>query len=429
MAQITIHPIIYPGFRRSDGTYAVRLRVTVNRKSRQISTSIFARPEQLTRSLRPKDRELSRQIDELVQRMRRSVQDIDPVIVPSLTVDDVIRYMEAKTKSESFCLDFFEFSRKVIGQKAARNKKSAANYQCAVRAFADFCGTDKLDINKMTSSLMRRFEDHLCSKYGEGARAVSLYTSSIAYIHAQARRLHNNEESGSELIRNPFEFYKPKKQKPAPHRALSADGIQKLINAYPTMQNNDRLTAAMFLFSFATMGMNLIDIYSAEKPDKSGVIVYQRSKTKDRRYDNAEMHVLLDKRVEPIVKEFGPIVKEFGGRNRMLFRFEATYSSYVTFYQAVCRRIGRAAKAAGITEHVTFYSARHTWATTAYKIGIEKGVINDCLCHIDEAMKVTDIYIEKDWDRLWEANRRVLDCFDWSPLSELVGPGSEKIEQ
>ena len=86
------------------------------------------------------------------------------------------------------------------------------------------------------------------------------------------------------------------------------------------------------------------------------------------------------------------------------------------------RHLPLAARSAGVQERVTFYTARHTWATLAYKIGIEKGIINDCLCHIDEAMKVTDIYIEKDWERLWEANRRVIDCFDWTPLSKLVEP-------
>ena len=93
------------------------------------------------------------------------------------------------------------------------------------------------------------------------------------------------------------------------------------------------------------------------------------------------------------------------------------------------RYFDRAVKACGVEEHVTFYSARHTWATVAYRIGIEKGIINDCLCHVDQAMKVTDIYIEKDWERLWAANSKVMDCLDWTPLSKLVCPGTEGIEQ
>lgn len=29
-------------------------------------------------------------------------------------------------------------------------------------------------------------------------------------------------------------------------------------------------------------------------------------------------------------------------------------------------------------------------------------------------MKVTDIYIAKDWKVMWRANEKVLDLFDWS---------------
>ena len=67
-----------------------------------------------------------------------------------------------------------------------------------------------------------------------------------------------------------------------------------------------------------------------------------------------------------------------------------------------------------ITEPLTFYSARHTWATLAYSAGIDKAIINDCLCHVDSSMRVTDLYIAKDWEVMWKANEKVLSLFDWS---------------
>jgi hypothetical protein len=62
---------------------------------------------------------------------------------------------------------------------------------------------------------------------------------------------------------------------------------------------------------------------------------------------------------------------------------------------------------------VTLYSARHTWATTAYEVGVGKEIINDGLCHVDRDMKVTDIYIKKDWSVIWRANEKVLARFNW----------------
>ncbi len=56
-----------------------------------------------------------------------------------------------------------------------------------------------------------------------------------------------------------------------------------------------------------------------------------------------------------------------------------------------------------------FYISRHSWATLAVnKVGIDKYAVHAALNHIDEAMKVTDIYIERDFKIENEANLKVL---------------------
>lgn len=56
------------------------------------------------------------------------------------------------------------------------------------------------------------------------------------------------------------------------------------------------------------------------------------------------------------------------------------------------------------------YIARHTWATIAINdVGIDKYTVHTALNHVDETMRVTDIYIKKDWSNIDNANRRVLD--------------------
>ena len=57
-----------------------------------------------------------------------------------------------------------------------------------------------------------------------------------------------------------------------------------------------------------------------------------------------------------------------------------------------------------------YYAARHSWATLAVnKVGIDKYTVHSALNHIDEAMKVTDIYIERDFEPENEANRLVME--------------------
>lgn len=56
-----------------------------------------------------------------------------------------------------------------------------------------------------------------------------------------------------------------------------------------------------------------------------------------------------------------------------------------------------------------FYAARHSWATIAVnKVKIDKYTVHAALNHIDESMKVTDIYIKRDFVAENKANQKVL---------------------
>ena len=54
------------------------------------------------------------------------------------------------------------------------------------------------------------------------------------------------------------------------------------------------------------------------------------------------------------------------------------------------------------------YTARHTWATIAHKIGISKDVISLALGH-EFGCKTTGIYIDYDLEQIDKANRKVID--------------------
>ncbi len=70
-------------------------------------------------------------------------------------------------------------------------------------------------------------------------------------------------------------------------------------------------------------------------------------------------------------------------------------------------------------KHITFYSFRHSWATIARSIGIDKYTVHEGLNHVDAEMKITDLYIERDYRPIWEANARILALFDWSAMQKL----------
>lgn len=343
-------------------------------------------------------------LDALVARMRAASADIDPFVVSRMTVDEIARYIENKQEG-TFRLEFFGFAQNVIESKATKNTRNY--YRNAVVAFAEFTGRKSMDISEITSSLMRNFEAWLVAKYGKGARATGAYPESIGHIHAQARLMYNNEETGEIKIRNPFAYFHATRTRQPAHRNVSRETIQAFIDRRDKLTlKTDIMSADLFLLSFALMGMNAADLYACPAP-QDGILIYNRAKTASRRDDNAEMHVMIDPRIQKLFEKWADPEKRHALR-----LYKKIRPNVLNLELSIGLR--RACKLMGIEERLTFYSARHTWATLAYSAGVDKSIINDCLCHVDESMKVTDIYIAKDWERLWKANEAVLDLFDWT---------------
>lgn len=406
MALVTFAPVIYSQYKRKDGTYTVKIRMTFKRQSKFISTNITLRPEQLTRSLKIRDDSARVKVNTLVLRMEKSISEIDFFSLDTMSIDDVAKYV-TRHQSGTFRLDFIEFGLLVVSEK---NGKSGKNYRSALNAFVSFLGKDSIDISQVTSSLMRGFEKWLVQKHGEGSRAVSLYTSSIAFIHRQARLRYNNEEIGEQFIKNPFDFYRPPKQRKSQHRSKDAQLIREMIIRRKDLSRRERLGVDVYLLSFCLMGMNCPDLYECAFPD-NGVLRYFRHKTTARREDKAEMRVRIDSRIMTIVEEYRD------SKRARAFDFYHRYSAYENLGTAVNIGLRQFEERIGLGERLTLYSARHTWASLARNAAhISKDLVDDCLCHVDKDMKVADIYIRKDWNLFWEANAKVLDLFDWDGL-------------
>lgn len=403
MGTISFKPVV-ADHKKADGTYTIRIRVTANRKSKYISTNISVSDIQLTRTGNIKDRAVLDNLDALVARMRAASADIDPFVVSRMTVDEIARYIE-NNQEGTFRLEFFGFAQKVIESKATKNTRNY--YRNAVVAFAEFTGRKSMDISEITSSLMRNFEAWLVAKYGKGARATGAYPESIGHIHGQARLMYNNEETGEIKIRNPFAYFHATRTRQPAHRNVSRETIQAFIDRRDKLTlKTDIMSADLFLLSFALMGMNAADLYACPAP-QDGILIYNRAKTASRRDDNAEIHVMIDPRIQKLFEKWADPEKRHALR-----LYKKIRPNVLNLELSIGLR--RACKLMGIEERLTFYSARHTWATLAYSAGVDKSIINDCLCHVDESMKVTDIYISKDWERLWKANEKVLDLFDWT---------------
>ena len=416
---ITYKAIIIPGGRRKDGTYPVKIRVTFKGVSRRLPTTLVARDADLTRSGRIKNATILEKAGELISRMRATTEGLSPFTLEGWEVDQVVAHIRTALSAESFRLDFFTFGREFIQGKAEGTR---AGYTTALNALARFLGGEALEVNSITRALLvefqewadnqpRTFYNYHTGEYQRTRKATTpggnsgRWLSRLAHIYQAAKERYNDEDSGRILIpRSPFDTIPRRHTLPQGQKALPVETIQRIIDSSPEVPQ-ERIALAAFLVSLGTMGANLADLWEA--PAFTGVSwCYNRSKTRDRRQDRAEVIVVIEPEIEPFLAR----LQTEPGSAWWLPALHTWKSSRIAdtmvnkYLRQWCQREG--------LEPFTFYAARHSFATLARRQGVEKATIDEALGHIGD-YQVADIYAERNWALAWEANRKVLELFRW----------------
>ena len=414
---ITFKAIIIPGNRRKDGTYPVNIRVTFKGKTRRLATTLVCTPGDLTRTLKIKNATILNKSDALIARMRDAVKDISPFDLETQDVDWVVRQIKDSLTREEFHLDFFEWSDRYILTKAETTRRA---YSCALNTFERFLGRRSIDINDISRTLLLEFMDmvdnekkmHYNSKTGKVEEskmdkipkgASTRHLAKLEHLYNAAKEKYNDEDSGRILIpRSPFS--KITKIYPVSNGQsnLGQELMQRIISSQ--VDNEVMRTALdLFIVSFGLMGANMADLYFA-KPVKEEW-VYNRRKTSSRRTDRAEMRVAIPGQLQPYLER----LKGTGG---WWFNRLHQFASTKDFATARVNRCLKKWCEDNEVEVFTFYAARHTWASLARKEGVDKSTIDDCLGH-KGSFQVADIYAERAWELMGEANQKVLDLFTW----------------
>lgn len=414
---LTIRAEIKKGEIKSDGTYNVKIRFTLDRVVKRLSTSIFVTPQDITKSFKLKNPKYIKQTEDLVRNYQDKCAKLQ-LELNHYTLDGIMDFLndeQERTKQ----IDFIRFSREWI---AATDIKGKKNYTSALNALINCIGKEELDINKITGQFLQNFTNYLNERRDKrlnelvkkgkrltSNRALSLYLGSIRHLHGEAKKKYNDYDRSIILIPNsPFENFKVPKPEATRKRALSADLLKQIwqlpyrYNARgQEMSCRYNLAKDCFILSFCLIGMNSADLHSCAN-EKEHSIVYYRTKTKERRSDGAKMVVNILPFITPLIEKY----KDCTGKK--LFNFYQNYNTDKNFNRAInygLKEIGAILE----VDDLEYYAARHSWATIALnKVGIDKYTVHAALNHIDESMKVTDIYIERDFVNENKANAKVV---------------------
>ena len=415
---LTIKSEIKRQEQKLDGTYNVKLRFTLDRKVKRLSTSLFVYSKDLTKEFKIKPSSLIKQdVEALIRSYYEKCAKLQ-IELNHYTLDDIIDYLNGEQEKNQV-IDFIKFSREWI---ASTTIKGAPNYTSAINALVRFIGKEELNVNLITTEFLDSFKTFLNKEHETRTkkliqqgkrvpsnRSLSLYLISIKKLFNEAKKKYNKKDKNLILIpHSPFDDFVMPKQEATRKRAIPADIIKKVWKLpYKDMKKGYKATCRYnlakdcFILSFCLMGINSADLYNATKMD-GNTITYYRTKTKDRRLDNAKMMVEIPHIIQPIINKY----RDKTGKR--LFNFYQYYCDEKGFNKAINYGLKEIGSILGIDD-LEYYAARHSWATIALnKVGIDKYIVHAALNHIDDSMKVTDIYIERDFVNENKANAKVV---------------------
>lgn len=416
---LTIRAEIKKEEQKADGTYNVKIRFTLNRKIRRLSTSFFVGPAGLTKSGKLKNNTaVAKEVNSLVLMYQTKCNTMQ-VDMNNLSLDYIfkrLRFDEQKAQG----VDFIDFSRKWVKEVQI---KSSGSYVTVINSIISFIGREHLNVTEITVSFLRRYADYLIKRRDErkrqlikagkrvpSNRTVSLYLGCLRHLYKEAQRKYNDFDDNLILIPHcPFDNFKIPRQEATRKRALSKEMIRKIYALpYKNMSNGYKgtcrynLAKDCFILSFCLIGMNSVDMFNVKEITENR-LVYNRAKTKDRRLDQARMEVDIPDIILPLLEKYRD------KKGKRIFNFYHYYSDRSAFNKAINGGLKEIGKELDIDD-LEYYAARHSWATIALnKAGVDKYTVHAALNHVDESMRVTDIYIERDFVNENMANRKVLN--------------------
>ena len=403
---------------RNDGTYNVKIRFTKNRSVKRISTDLFATETDLTADFKLKEKSVTKQEADRLVLHYRTMFNAMHLELEGYDVNEIVNRLLCKEEAKK-PIDFIAFSKNWIRNTNIRSK---AIYSNSLNAFIRFLGKDELEIKKLTVDLLEQYRDYIimvraqrikkmeeAGKRIPSNRCLSLYLANLRHLYNEAQKYYNKPDKG--LIRiphSPFEYFKIPQQEVTRKRAIPPQQIKAIWNMpYHHIQRGRKGTCLFdlakdcFILSFCLMGINSVDLYYATGLFEKRLI-YNRTKTKDRRLDKAKMEVVVPEMVLPLIENY----RDPTGIR--LFRFYKDYRDSRAFNKAINKGLKEIGKLLNI-EDFEYYAARHSWATIALnKCGIDKYTVHAALNHVDESMRVTDIYIERDFVNENKANTKVI---------------------
>ena len=325
-----------------------------------------------------------------ITRLRRIVRELDASGEP-YTAEEIVRRFR-KPEHTVMMLAFMQEQIDLLRQ--CNRLGTAQNYGYAMRRFARFLGGD-IPIAAVTGQLIERFNADL-SQHGMVRNTVSFYMRILRSVYNKAVR--NGLVEQTAPFKNVYTGIDRTRK-----RAVGESVIARFIGLDLSRSAPLALARDLFLFSFYTRGMSFVDMaYLRREHIRDGRIRYVRRKT------GQEIVIRVEPEMQRIIERYAcgehpyvfPILKSENPEKAY-----AEYRIALSYYNRLLKRL---CTLAGVPQRLSFYTARHSWATAARNHQVPVSVISAGMGHTSE--RTTQIYLTMLENSLIDnANRGILE--------------------
>ncbi|MBO5499009.1 MAG: site-specific integrase [Bacteroidales bacterium] len=353
---------------------------------------------QLSEVILPGSNEVrKRYLSEINDRIRMDVKHFHKIIADfehsgcEYTADDVIAEF-ASYNPESFLFSFMEGV--IANLKTLGKIRTSETYYATLCSFRRFRKDMDLALDDIDSDMMMAYEAYLRNK-GIRSNSSSFYMRILRAVYNRA------VEKGLTLQRHPFKHVYTGVDKTV-KRAVPLKVIKQIKEMDFSTNPTFDFARDMFLLSFYTRGISFVDMAFLRKKDlQNGILSYRRRKTGQQLFIKWEkcMQEIVDKYDNSHSNYLLPIIKPFCDIDE---RKQYIYASH-----NINRCLKIIGKKLGLSLSLTFYVARHAWASIAKSKNVPLSVISEGMGHDSEA--TTRIYLASlDTVAIDKANSMIL---------------------
>lgn len=269
-------------------------------------------------------------------------------------------------------------------------------YRSTLRRIVDFTGGRPLPFGAVTPLWLKNFQNYLLGRQLHW-NSISTYMRMLRAVYFRAvdaglapyrPRLFKGVYTGTRVTVK---------------RAIDEQMLRRLNVSPPGAGRGLERARMLFLLLFMLRGIPFVDIAYLRKCDLQGdVLVYRRRKT----------GAWITVKVEP---EAMRLIERLKARNSdagYLFPFinktgAAAYRQYQSALRTFNGRLKRLGAVVGLSESLSSYCARHSWATIANYHDYQQELISNAMGH--SSVRVTETYFKRHTDeRIGRMNQEIL---------------------